>query len=56
MGNSAAYGYISAIRAIEDAGLTDDMLKDINTGLVVGSGGLSESHSLRLLISCVREV
>ena len=41
MGNSAAYGYISAIKAIEDAGLTDDMLKDISTGLVMGSGGLS---------------
>ena len=41
MGNAAAYGYISAIKAIEDAGLDDSVVRDINTGLIMGSGGLS---------------
>lgn len=41
MGNAAAYGYISAIKAIEDSGLTDSVVRDINTGLIMGSGGLS---------------
>ncbi len=41
MGNAAAYGYISAIKAIEDSGLDDSVVRDINTGLVMGSGGLS---------------
>ena len=41
MGNAAAYGYISAIQAIEDSGLDDSVVRDINTGLIMGSGGLS---------------
>ena len=41
MGNAAAYGYISAIKAIEDSGLDDSAVRDINTGLIMGSGGLS---------------
>ena len=41
MGNAAAYGYISAIKAIEDSGLDDSVVRDINTGLIMGSGGLS---------------
>ena len=41
MGNAAAYGYISAIKAIEDSDLDDSVVRDINTGLIMGSGGLS---------------
>ena len=41
MGNAAAYGYISAIKAIEDSSLDDSVVRDINTGLIMGSGGLS---------------
>ncbi len=41
MGNAAAYGYISAIKAIEDYGINDSVVRDINTGLIMGSGGLS---------------
>ena len=41
MGNAAAYGYISAIKAIEDSSLDDSVVQDINTGLIMGSGGLS---------------
>ena len=41
MGNAAAYGYISAIKAIKYSGLDDSVVRDINTGLIMGSGGLS---------------
>ena len=41
MGDSAAYGYIATDRAIADAGLTDEMVSYLRTGLIMGSGGLS---------------
>ena len=41
MGDSAAYGYIATDRAIADAGLTDEMVSNLRTGLIMGSGGLS---------------
>ena len=41
MGPSAAYGYIATDRAIADAGLSEDQVSNIRTGLVMGSGGVS---------------
>ena len=41
MGDSAAFGYIATARAIADAGLTQEMISDLRTGLIMGSGGLS---------------
>ena len=41
MGDSAAYGYIAADRAIADAGLSKEMVSNHRTGLIMGSGGLS---------------
>ena len=41
MGDSAAYGYIAADRAIADAGLSGEMVSNHRTGLIMGSGGLS---------------
>lgn len=41
MGPTAAYGYIATDRAIADAGLTEDMVSNLRTGLVMGSGGIS---------------
>ena len=41
MGDSAAYGYIATDRAIADAGLSEEMISDLRTGLIMGSGGLS---------------
>ena len=41
MGDSAAYGYIAADRAIADAGLSEEMVSSHRTGLIMGSGGLS---------------
>ncbi len=43
MGDSAAYNYIAMQQAIEDAGLKENNISNIRTGLVVGSGGPSTS-------------
>jgi len=46
MGDAAAYAYISMQQAIEDSGLTDDMVSNIRTGIIMGSGGGSPSNQL----------
>jgi len=43
MGDSAAYAYLSMREAIEDAGLTEEMVSNARTGLIAGSGGASTS-------------
>jgi len=43
MGNSAAYSYLALKEAIEDAGLSEDMVSNPRTGLIAGSGGASTS-------------
>jgi 3-oxoacyl-[acyl-carrier-protein] synthase I len=44
MGNAAAYAYIAMNQAIADSGLTDEMVSNERTGLVVGSGGASPEN------------
>jgi len=46
MGDAAAYAYVSMQRAIEDAGLTDDEVGDVRTGLIAGSGGASTANTV----------
>jgi len=41
MGDAAAYAYVSMRDAIADAGLSDDAVRDLRTGLIAGSGGAS---------------
>jgi 3-oxoacyl-[acyl-carrier-protein] synthase-1 len=41
MSDAAAYGYISMDRAIADAGLTEEQVSNIRTGIIMGSGGAS---------------
>ena len=41
MGPSASYAYIATDRAIADAGLTEEMVSNPRTGLVMGAGGVS---------------
>lgn len=43
MGDSAAYSYLSLKEAIEESGLTAEMVSNPRTGLVAGSGGASSS-------------
>lgn len=39
MGDAAAYSYIAMRDAIDDAGLTDEQVRDPRTGVIAGSGG-----------------
>jgi 3-oxoacyl-[acyl-carrier-protein] synthase-1 len=41
MGEAAAYTHLSMEQAIADSGLTDDMVSNERTGIIVGSGGPS---------------
>jgi 3-oxoacyl-[acyl-carrier-protein] synthase I len=54
MGNSAAYNYIAMQEAVEDSGLTEDMVSNERTGLIAGSGGAS-TENVALAIDTLRE-
>ena len=41
MGDAASYAYISMQQAIDDAGLTEDQVSNVRTGVIAGSGGAS---------------
>ncbi|MDP6190414.1 MAG: beta-ketoacyl-ACP synthase I [Gammaproteobacteria bacterium] len=44
MGDSAAYSYLSMQEAIADAGLNEDQVSNVRTGLIAGSGGASAAN------------
>ncbi|MEH6644718.1 beta-ketoacyl-ACP synthase I [Sulfitobacter sp.] len=46
MGPGAAYAYLAMGQAIEDSGLSEDVISNPRTGLVAGSGGPSTSAML----------
>ena len=46
MGDGAAWNYIAMKNAIEDSGLAEDMVSNVRSGLVVGSGGPSVSNQM----------
>ncbi|MCG6659452.1 beta-ketoacyl-ACP synthase I [Halomonas campisalis] len=46
MGDAAAYAYVSMAQAIEDAGLTPEMVSNERTGLIAGSGGASSANQV----------
>ena len=46
MGDSAVYAYISLQQAIEHAGLSDDMVSNVRTGIIMGSGGGSSANQV----------
>ena len=54
MGDSAAYNYIAMQEAIEDSGLAEDMISNVRTGLIAGSGGAS-TKNVSLAIDTLRE-
>ena len=45
MGDAAAYSYIAMEQAIADSGLTPEMVSNVRTGIIAGSGGGSNSNS-----------
>jgi 3-oxoacyl-[acyl-carrier-protein] synthase I len=46
MGDGAAFNYIAMQQAIDDAGLADNDVSNVSTGLVMGSGGPSTSNQV----------
>ena len=41
MGNGSAYNYVAMKEAISDSGLEDKDVSNVNSGMVMGSGGPS---------------
>jgi len=54
MGNSAAYNYIAMQEAIDNSGLAEDMISNVRTGLIAGSGGAS-TENVTLAVDLLRE-
>ena len=54
MGDSAAFNYIAMQEAIDDSGLAEDMVSNVRTGLIAGSGGAS-TKNVSLAIDTLRE-
>ena len=46
MGDAAAFAYVSMAQAIEDSGLTPEMVSSERTGLIAGSGGASSANQV----------
>ena len=46
MGDAAAFAYIAMQQAIEDAGLSEDDVSNVRTGLIAGSGGASSENQV----------
>ncbi len=54
MGEGAAYNYIAMKEAIEHSGLEEELISNVNTGLVMGSGGPS-TYQLQQAFDIARE-
>ncbi|WP_158771049.1 beta-ketoacyl-ACP synthase I [Paraglaciecola sp. L1A13] len=46
MGDAAGYAYIAMQQAVEDSGLTPEMVSNVRTGIIAGSGGASSQHQV----------
>jgi 3-oxoacyl-[acyl-carrier-protein] synthase-1 len=46
MGDAAGYAYVAMQQAIDDSGLTDDMVSNVRTGIIAGSGGASSQNQV----------
>jgi len=46
MGDAAAYAYLSTKEAIDNANLSDEVLNDFRTGIIMGSGGASSEDQI----------
>ncbi|TDF39837.1 beta-ketoacyl-ACP synthase I [Alteromonadaceae bacterium M269] len=46
MGDAAGYAYVAMQQAIEDSGLSDEMVSNVRTGIIAGSGGASSKNQV----------
>ena len=53
MGDASAYAYISMAQAIEDANLGDELVSNVRTGLIMGSGGGSQKAQVESVNICL---
>jgi 3-oxoacyl-[acyl-carrier-protein] synthase-1 len=53
MADAAGYAYISMQQAIEDAGLSEDQVSNVRTGLITGSGGGSQATQVEAVETCM---
>ncbi len=53
MGDASAYAYISMAQAIEDAELGEDLVSNVRTGLIMGSGGGSQKAQVESVNICL---
>jgi 3-oxoacyl-[acyl-carrier-protein] synthase-1 len=44
MGDAAAYSYLAMKEAVEDSGLAEDVVSNVRTGIIMGSGGGSNEN------------
>jgi 3-oxoacyl-[acyl-carrier-protein] synthase-1 len=44
MGDASAYAYVALRQAIDDAGLDEEQVSDLRTGIIAGSGGASSAN------------
>lgn len=54
MGDTSAFSYLAMQDAVADAGLPDDLISNVRTGLIAGSGGAS-NENLVLAVDTLRE-
>ncbi|MET1256075.1 beta-ketoacyl-ACP synthase I [Aliikangiella maris] len=53
MGDASAYAYISMTQAIKDSGLTEDLISNPRTGIIMGSGGGSQKTQVESVNICL---
>ncbi|MCC2616764.1 beta-ketoacyl-ACP synthase I [Aestuariibacter halophilus] len=46
MGDAAGFAYVAMQQAIEDSGLTEEMISNVRTGIIAGSGGASSKNQV----------
>jgi 3-oxoacyl-[acyl-carrier-protein] synthase-1 len=46
MGDAAGYAYVAMQQAIDDSALTDEMVSNVRTGIIAGSGGASSQNQV----------
>ncbi len=55
MGDASAYAYISMQQAIEDANLSDELVSNPRTGIIMGSGGGSQRAQVESVNTCIEK-
>jgi 3-oxoacyl-[acyl-carrier-protein] synthase I len=49
MGDAAGYAYVAMQQAIDDSGLSEEMISNIRTGIIAGSGGASSQNQVEAI-------